>query len=334
MATGILKFLKMHVKIFKLVGYCDVSLNENCKRNLLSERWLVLWSCLLLIGFNVLLLLAVLLGEDFFFPHDAFGYFNDVLKVVCAYVAVTVSYLETIFKRSEVAKFWKRFYILQRNSRGEDNSGTSDKLCKTFNFLAIFYVVLFSELSTTLLFIVLQPMTKHLITFNAVFMPFVYAVHMRNMQFIFYIEILRSELWKLQQDLNLMVDQSSTCSAFCGSGVDSLEEFLRKKLLEKQKNYHRIYEMHEQFLCGFGFSISAVLLMVYVCVLVDVYFAYYTFYQDLNKTGTYEHILAAFEGKLLRLDSIIYRNTFVATSLFANSNIFNNLKKLYGSGEF
>ncbi|XP_065365274.1 gustatory receptor 8a-like [Calliphora vicina] len=131
------------------------------------------------------------------------------------------------------------------------------------------------------IFIVYQDKSRHLILSWSIFSPLLYVVYMRNMQFIFHIELIRLELVKLQQDLNLMVDYSRFVAYGCG--FKGFEEFLRKKLVDKQKTYQMIYEMFEQFQNSFGLSIIAVLSMIFVRILVDSYFAYYSYYSNWYK---------------------------------------------------
>ncbi|XP_065363139.1 gustatory receptor 8a-like [Calliphora vicina] len=283
MNAHIPKILRIHMVVFKIAGYCGLSLNDNLKRRVIIENWLTLWSSLLLVAFNIATLVTLKNDDEFLFSNDEFGYFNDILKVVFADIAVTISYLESILKRSELRKFWTIYGCLQKQSDDERNYISVKELWENRRFLGIFYTYIILEFVVTILFVILQPMSRHVFLFNLVFTPFICAVHLRNMQYIFYIEILRLELVKLQQDLNLMVDYTRFVAYGCG--FKGFENFLRKKLLEKQKHYQMIYEMFENFQNGFGFSITAVILMIYVRVLVDAYFSYYTFYRDWNKTG-------------------------------------------------
>lgn len=106
MNSYIPKILRIHLGIFKTIGYCGLSLNPNLKRSVIIERWLVLWSSLLLVIFNIIAFMALFSDDAFLFTDDKFGCFNDTLKVVFADIAVTVSFLETIFKRSDIKRFW------------------------------------------------------------------------------------------------------------------------------------------------------------------------------------------------------------------------------------
>ncbi|KAM7349521.1 gustatory receptor 8a-like [Cochliomyia hominivorax] len=285
MRADISRILRIHMRIFNAIGYCNLSLNNNFKRSPLTERWLILKTFFLLIAFNTVAFVALTSDDAYLFTSDRFGYFNDILKVVFADIAVTISYIESIFRRVDYYKFWKIYDYLQgrtcEREMEKGNTITFNDLKKHRRFLFIFYTDILLETIVLIIFINFHTMTRHLILFWSVFTPFIYAVHLRNMQFIFYIEILRLELVKLQQDLGLMVEYSRFVSYGCG--FKGFEEFLRKKLLDKQKHYQLIYEMFEHFQNAFGFSIIAVLLMVYVRVLVDAYFGYYTVYRDWNK---------------------------------------------------
>lgn len=282
------RLLNAHIKVFKFVGYCTLSYDENFKRSTNVERFLILYSTFLLIAFNVITLIALTSNDAFLFTEDTFGYFNDILKVVFADIAVTIAYLEAIFRRTALYEFWKIYYRLQKQTAREIPSKYLKEIWQNRRFLGIFYSFILLESVLMVLFVVYQTMTRHLVLFWSIFTPFIYAVHLRNIQFIFYIELLRTELVKLKQDLSLMVDYSRIVAYGCG--FKGFEEFLRSKLVEKQKNYQMIYEMYEQFQNSFGISIVFVLLMIYVRVLVDAYFGYYTVYRGWNKVGMFSCI--------------------------------------------
>lgn len=330
MSNCIPKILRTHLRFFSLIGYHGVSFSGDFKRRALIQNCQSCWSGLLLVLFNVMAFVALFSGEDFLFTGDKFGYFNDTLKVVFANIAVTVSFVETILKRSHIKRFWQIYDNLQIVGRNEKDLFDSNGWRENKRFLGIFYAFVFMETSVVIVFFIFQNITRHLILFWSIFTPLMYTVHLRNMQFIFYLEVLRLELMKLKQDLKLLVDYSNFVTYGCA--FEGFEEFLRKNLLEKQKHYHQIYEMFEEFQNGFAFSMIAVLLMIYIRVLVDVYFAYYTFYRDWNKIG----MLA---GKMYRkifffLTPLMYRrNNPVSATVFTNSYFFNCFKKLHGCGE-
>ncbi|XP_061395345.1 gustatory receptor 8a [Musca vetustissima] len=239
-----------------------------------------------MIVFNIISYVALFGNDDFLFNGDKFGYFNDSLKIIFGDMAVTCSYLEAIIKRVSVHRFWAIYKQLQQNHPnigGGHNANREfwlQEIRKNRRFLITFYIVAIIEIGVMLIFFGLQNMTRHLILFWSVFVPFIFIVHLRNMQFIFYIELIRQELVKLQQDLSLMVDYSRF-QAY-GVGFRGFECFLRTKIAEKQRTYQLIYDMYEHFQNSFGFSIIAVLLMIYVRVLVDSYFGYYTVYRGWN----------------------------------------------------
>lgn len=228
--------------------------------------------------------MALFVVKDFLYKGDEFGYFNDILKVVFAYIAITSSYMEAIFKRKYLKKFWKIYQNLQKKSLAENKQFFNLKcIWQNNRFLVIFYTMFALEFLAMLIFTLWQTKTRHLILFWSIFAPLAYISYLRNMQFIFYIELLRLELVKLQYDLNLLVEYSRFVAYGCG--FRGFEEFLRQKLLDKQKHYEAIYDMFVNFQKAFGISIIAVLAMIYVRVLVDTYFAYYSYYNNWNRYG-------------------------------------------------
>ncbi|XP_073832075.1 gustatory receptor 8a [Musca autumnalis] len=273
--------LRCHQKIFRAIGYCTLSLDVNQKERL-GRR---LWSCTLMIAFNIITCVALFGNDDFLFNGDKFGYFNDSMKIIFGDMAATCAYLEAIINRASVEKFWEIYDKLQTNYSPKNIQKCSKQIWlqdirKNRRFLIIFHTVVVTEIGVMVIFFSLRQMTRHLILFWSVFVPFIFVVHLRNMQFIFYIELIRQELVKLKEDLGLMVDYSRFHAY--GTGFQGFEIFLRSKLAEKQQIYQLIYEMFEHFQNSFGFSIIAVLLMIYVRVLVDSYFGYYSVYRGWN----------------------------------------------------
>lgn len=271
--------LRWHMKIFRVFGYCTLPLNGNIK----VGRWLTVWSLLLTIQFNVMTYIAIFKKDSFLFTSDKFGYFNDILKFVFSDIAVTSSYILSIWNRTYLHEFWKCYGNLQKKCKIEPKFTWREDIWQNRRFLLTFYVVVICESLVMIIFIRFQLATRSFIMFWAFFTPFIYAVHLRNMQFVCYIEVIRLELIKVKQDLQLLVDYSRF-QAY-GTGFKGFEQFLRIKILEKQKNYQTIYEMYDYFQRSFGFSIITVLVMIYVRILVDSYFGYYTIYRGWNKIG-------------------------------------------------
>lgn len=276
--------LRFHIKIFHALGYCTINFRDNPSPR--TERWLRLWSFLLLVFFNICALVALFCHTDVLYTGDRFGLFNDILKVVFGNIAVTTSYIETILKHSHVYRFWLIYSQLQEktNKNYGEKFSCLEEIRRNRRFLTMFYVTLGSEIVVTMVFFHYQIIDRQLLLFWSFFSPFVYMVHLRNMQFIFHIELIRQELVKLQEDLALMV-YYSRCHAY-GAGFRGFKKFLRSKIAEKQKFYELIYEMLEIFQNSFGFSIIGVILMIYVRTLVDSYFVYYSTYVGWQKYGT------------------------------------------------
>lgn len=272
------RVLLAHLNVFTLIGYCLFTNTSKTETNKKMEVFLIFWSSLLLVCCNIAAIGAILSTDDFLFKGDAFSCFNDVMKFVFADIAITCSYLETIFKRNSLKQFWILYYLLQEKQPCLAKGAFSNfkELWQNGRFLVIFYTLVVAEFFFLALFWIFENKSRHLILFWALFTPLAYAVYLRNMQFIFYIEIVRMELVKLQKDLHLLVEYSRFVANNCS--FKSFEGLLRRRIADKQKRYGTIFEMFEHFQNSFGYSIAAVLVMIYVRVLVDSYFIYYTSY--------------------------------------------------------
>uniref|UniRef100_A0A1I8NXI6 Gustatory receptor n=1 Tax=Stomoxys calcitrans TaxID=35570 RepID=A0A1I8NXI6_STOCA len=267
MVEQVSSFLHWHLKIFKALGFCFENIGSD---NVNRKRWSFLWPCFLMIAFNVVVLMSLCNSEVVFFANDSFGFFNDVLKVVAADIAVTISYMESILKRSSCHKFWSIYCKLQEQKWEWTN--WQEELRENCRFAIMFYTFIICEALVLLILAIAYPFQL----FWSIYFPFIIVIHLRNMQVIFHVELIRLELLKLRDDLIRMADYSKFLAQ--GKGFRGLENFFHFKIVEKQRNYQMIYEMYEHFQNTFGFSICAVLLMIYVRILVDSYFGYYNVY--------------------------------------------------------
>lgn len=286
MNEGIPFLLRCHIRIFQAFGFCTQHFSDNRQKSPHVEKCLRLWAIFLLTFFNVITLVVLSCYKEFLFTTDMFGFFNDVLKIVFGNIAVTFSYLETILSRNPVRNFWIVYRKLQKPQ--QHNLSNKHEMLNDFmknrRFIIMFYTIGIMEIIVLGIFAANQEKQRQVVLFWSVFTPFIYVVHLRNMQFVFHIEIIRQELLRLKDDLGLMADYAMFHETGQGLG-GGFEEFLRSKMAEKQKTYELIYEMYEHFQNSFGFSMLAVPLMIYVRVLVDSYFGYYCHYSEIQECG-------------------------------------------------
>lgn len=292
MPTLITPLLKAHINIFQAIGYCNLSFDKNNNNTLKNSTWLKAWTWVLMVSFNCTAFVILFYKKTFLYTADSFGNFNDIFKVILADIAITSAYLETTLRSECLIKFWILYERLQKRETVSIPKSWLQQAWQHKRFLAIFYVLLVTEILVMLAFIKFQEKTKMVVLFWCVFSPVIYTVHMRNIQFIFHVELLRLELVRLNEDLQLLADYSRFMAN--GAGFRGFEKFLLRKLKEKQQIYQWIYEMFEQFQQAFGFSILTVFLMIAVRVLVDIYFGYYFLYRfwHRNNGAKYGNIIS------------------------------------------
>lgn len=267
--------VRLHIRFFQLIGCFDVSLHDHSKVQRLTEQRLVTWTVLLLLTFSVTTMNTFLRSAEFLFTANRFGYFNDVLKVCIAQLTVFVIYMETVLRRRALRSFWQRYAMLNKIAADkfkEKNDNWRSQLHTYRRFLCFFYGITLFDISIEAVFHTMRPADRNLLLFWAMFTPFIYMAHFRNMQIILHIEMIRLELQKLRHDIGLLAAYTSFARRivpFAG-----FERFVRHKLAEKQLVYQRIYEMLYYFQRAFSMSTMAVLLMIYVRVVVDAYFMF------------------------------------------------------------
>lgn len=269
MAGQISLVLKFHIRIF---CFCTVSFGN---RAIAEERLLCMWSFFLLIAFNVVTFTALIKHRYFLFFEDKFGFFNDVLKIVCGNVAVTISYLETLLQRSHSYKFWGIYLRLQERSANKSHQNSwrncFAELHKHRRFLVLFYTVVAAEIYVMYICFSITVVDFQAVLFWCIYTPFIYVIHLRNLQFIFFVELIRLRLVAVQKDLIKLVEFANF-----GTSNKHFEEILRSKIANAQQSYQLTFEMFQHFHNSFGFSMVAVILVIYVRILVNTYFSYYS----------------------------------------------------------
>lgn len=299
MEEKISPLLKCHIHIFRLFGLCTLTFGRNpIEESFRRQRWLRLWSLFLLVTFNIVTMAVLFINDSILFSGDKFGFFNDVLIFVFSDVALTSSFLEAVFKRQSHYEFWRLYSELQ--DPPQENNSTQllwlKEIRKNLRFVVMFYTFLISEIFVIGAFLLLENLLPNTIYFWLTCWPYLMVVHLRNMQFIFYIELIRQQLQRLRNDLHLMVEYSRFHAY--GTGFRGFEEFLRCRIVEKQRVYQRIYEMYDHFQNSFGVSIVAVLLVIYIRIVVDCYFCYFNVYRDRLQMGRFDaiHIVGFLES--------------------------------------
>ncbi|XP_030386710.1 gustatory receptor 8a [Scaptodrosophila lebanonensis] len=274
--------LQCHLRFYQLCGFHTLSLPLKDWQRGGEKSWLLRgWAVCLLVAFSAVTLLVFTSNEEYLYQGDRFGQVNDGLKFCFAELAVVSIYAESLCRHRQLARFFSLYASLHHGPA----LGLWQQWRQHARYLIVFYVLAVTDLSLLALFWDQQIMTKHLLLFWTTFQPFICAVHLRNMQFVLHLELLRQQLVQMEQELALLADYSlfaSTSATFVG-----FEDYVRRRLRQKQLQFGRIYEMSRCFQEAFGYSILFVLLTIYVRVLVDCYFMYYTLYQGINEKDYY-----------------------------------------------
>ncbi|XP_017468869.1 PREDICTED: gustatory receptor 8a-like [Rhagoletis zephyria] len=268
--------LRFYIRLFQFIGCFDASLRTQSNEQKLAEHRLVTWTNLLLLVFSLTTVNTFFRPHAFLFITESFGYFVDALKVCIAQLTVSIIYIETVFRRCALQRFWQKYALLNQytmeGAQSRERNWPS-QLRVHRRFLNMFWGVTVFDLIIQIVYLIFRQKNDHLLQFWAMFTPYTYIVHLRNMQIIFHIEIMRLELEKLRNDIGLLAEY--TCFARRVVPFAGFEDFVRRKLAEKQLVFQHIHEMFNYFQQAFGVSSIAVLLMTYVRLVVDAYFMLY-----------------------------------------------------------
>lgn len=280
MAHQLGQVLHYHLRFYQLLGMHGLPLSEGGHRlRKAKAKILPCWAVCLASGFTVLVLICLTSDDEYLYGGDRFGYFNDGLKYAFAELAVLTIYIETLRQRRHLARFWQLYRTLAPSPAGT----VRRQLEQHFRYLLAFYGINSLEIAILVIFRCVQTMSNQLAHFWSSFQPFVFVVHWRNSQFQLHLELMRQQLVQLEREVTLLADYTAFASD--GASFKGFEDYLRRRVRQKQLIYMRIYELYNCFNQSFGYSVLAVLLMIYVRVAADCYFMYYTIYNNFDNIG-------------------------------------------------
>lgn len=276
--------LHYHLRFYQLLGMHNLPLTEERGTwhlwHRVEAKILPYWSVCLVSIFTVLVLFCMTSEDEYLYRGDRFGYFNDGLKYTFAEVAVLTIFVEGLRQRKHLAHFWQLYQAL---SPVPAVGTVRRQLMQHFRFLVSFYGITSLEIVIICVLRCVQIMSRHVMLFWLTFQPFAFAVHLRNLQFQLHLELIRQQLVQLEREVSLLSDYSAFASN--AASFKGFENYLRRRVRQKQLFYARIYELYTSFTRSFGYSVLTVLLMIYVRVAVDCYFMYYTIYSNINNVG-------------------------------------------------
>ncbi|XP_055842746.1 gustatory receptor 8a-like [Episyrphus balteatus] len=111
--------------------------------------------------------------------------------------------------------------------------------------------------------------------FWVMFQPFYYMGIIRNTQFVLYMDLIRNEIEFLDLELSVLVE--FTCWEKPNRSFPQFNEFIRRRIVEQQKVYGTIFEMSQSFQTACNWSMVMHLFRGYTRVVVDSYFAIWSF---------------------------------------------------------
>ncbi|KAH8418970.1 hypothetical protein KR222_010591 [Zaprionus bogoriensis] len=284
--------LHYHSRLYQLLGMHSLPLARDAHP---IAKLLRLWVVCLAMSFSAVVLMCVTSEDEFLYRGDRFGYFNDGLKYAFAELAILTIYAETAWQRRHLDRFWQLYRRLAPVPAGTVHR----QLMQHFRFLVAFYGIMLLEIVIICALRFMQHMSRHVMLFWYTFQPLVFAVHLRNFQFLLHLELMRQQLAQLESELALLVDYSGFASD--AASFEGFEEYMQRCVRQKQLVYDRVYKLFTCFTQSFSYSVLTVLLMIYVRVSVDCYFMYYTIYNKIDNVDYYLLLPA-----ILQIPTFIY----------------------------
>lgn len=273
--------LRWHFNMFRAFGNAPISFRTNHKAAILEESLWILYNVVTLTLFTALTIVVFSHSEVFLYTKDGFGYFVDSIKLIVTFITLSITLSETILQRRKLKQFWIIFAALAK-CRHMHRAPLWHQIREYRFFLLWLYglTLLCWILEGIFGLTVIKSPTNLIYWFWLMFLPYVYALRYRDLNFVFYIELIRKELKQLEKELGLLVaytEFGQNCRAF-----DRFNEFIRENLLQKQKIYMQIYDMVECFKKSSGCSLMAGYLKCYIRIVVDCYWVFWSIYQNME----------------------------------------------------
>ncbi|XP_055842745.1 gustatory receptor 8a [Episyrphus balteatus] len=260
------------IYIFRIFGFCPISIHQNPQKNSLKAKFILLWSFIVLAAYNTLILTVYTNYSIFLYIEERFALFNDTLKVTVTCISFNVSAIQSLTSRMHERNFWK-FYIKLRSFRRPlvENMTFWEQLGEHWSFIwkfgGLLVINIVFHVSYALLY---TTMPYQLQMFWIMYTPFTIVIGIRNAQYILYMNLIRLEVKSLNKDLDTLVE--FTNMHFSYETFPHFEEFVRRRLVEKQRIYQLIFEMNECFQKACNWSMVFHLLRGYTRMLVDGYY--------------------------------------------------------------
>ena len=235
------KIAKLLKLIFIFFGLHPIPLDYENKMTdkPFAEKLLKLWSIFLMIT-RVVVFLAVIYYQDLiFYDRDSVGKINDVLKFTMVYFAYVVIIVESIINKNRLKIIYCKFKSFRFECKvlNINYDQYMDEMLKDYikKIIYLFVFFIFVEYNVT----------THIgrqmwVNFYAVNIISTFCCRFRHMQHVYYIDLIRSHILMLKNELQKIVDQSN--AGYLSTNKEFYELSL-EKLQAIKRGYGQIWDI-------------------------------------------------------------------------------------------
>lgn len=235
------KFAKLLKLIFIIFGLHPIPLDyENkTKDKPFAESIIKLWSIFLMLTRVVIFLVVIYYQDQIFYDRDSVGKINDILKYAMVFLAYIVIIFESMINKNRLKIIYRKLKcfryeceILHINYAQYNDEMLKEYIRKVF-CLAIFYVFIEIKVTTNI-------GRKMWINFWIVNIIPTSCCRFRHMQHVYFIEIIRSHVLMLKNELQKIVN---TSNVICLSTKKESYETSLAKLQAIKRGYGQIWDI-------------------------------------------------------------------------------------------
>lgn len=277
------QLVRIHLIFFQLLGFCPLRVCDFLKKDTLQESVVqkisVGWSYLLVAVLIVQTWIAYRYEHVIFFTVDFFGKFNDLVKFIAISIACYTIQLDSIYRRHQSTIFWENCYELQCTQKSILKDGSKilnikDFFVKFYGFAVIFFVVEYN----------VAPVFQHndsMCNFRLIYLPTLFMARFYFIYYLMYIEIVKTNVKTLNQELELLVTLSNM--SINSNNSHHLNNFIAKRLNGAKTFYALLYQMTEWINESFGWAILATFLSSFVELFSNSYWIYWRVYNRFTQ---------------------------------------------------
>ncbi|XP_020717321.1 gustatory receptor 8a [Ceratitis capitata] len=296
-------FTLLQLRLFQLLGLCSVPLQSQADLAMANPRPPT----------TIIHLWTSVNHDSILYNSDSFGIFNDLLKFIATIISHFIILSETIIQRQYMEQFLLAYTRLH-NKWSSHTFRPEYAIYRKYVWRSSICIVIVIIIDLAYI----QEISKNR-SWLAFFIPFVPSgliCHLRSLQIMYFMDMLRIEVMQLNRNVERLVTFSER---HCVENSQRSEYFVRIVCAELQilmECYQNIYELSMLLKKAVGISLTCNYIKEYVMILSECYWSYWMVY---NGQDVIEYSLMTPSALTIFLLLITSRNCMRSTNFLAHN---------------